>query len=44
MVGYRLGRIGALTARSLRGVETRLELQLALTVRDIVRLGTDDRT
>jgi DNA-binding PucR family transcriptional regulator len=43
-VGYRLGRIEALTGRSLRGVDTRLELQLALTVRDIVRLGTDDRT
>jgi sugar diacid utilization regulator len=43
-VGYRLGRIETLTGRSLRGVDTRLELQLALTVRDIVRLGTDDRT
>lgn len=37
-VGYRLGRIEQLTGRSLRGVDTRLELQLALAVRDIVRL------
>jgi sugar diacid utilization regulator len=37
-VGYRLGRIEQLTGRRLRGVDTRLELQLALTVRDIVRL------
>jgi sugar diacid utilization regulator/GAF domain-containing protein len=37
-VGYRLGRIEQLTGRSLRGVDVRLELQLALTVRDIVRL------
>jgi sugar diacid utilization regulator len=41
-VGYRLGRIEALTGRSLRGVDTRLELQLALTVRDIVQLGDPD--
>ncbi|GAA1262764.1 helix-turn-helix domain-containing protein [Pseudonocardia aurantiaca] len=37
-VGYRLGRIEQLTGRSLRGIDARLELQLALTVRDIVRL------
>jgi sugar diacid utilization regulator/GAF domain-containing protein len=37
-VSYRLGRIEQLTGRSLRGVDTRLELQLALTVRDVVRL------
>ena len=40
-VGYRLSRIEQLTGRSLRGLDTRLELQLALTVRDIVRLDTD---
>jgi DNA-binding PucR family transcriptional regulator len=38
-VGYRLRRIERLTGRNLRGVDTRLELQLALTVRDIVVLG-----
>jgi sugar diacid utilization regulator len=37
-VGYRLNRIEQLTGRSLRGIDTRLELQLALTVRDIIRL------
>jgi sugar diacid utilization regulator len=37
-VGYRLGRIEQLIGRSLRDTEVRLELQLALTVRDIVRL------
>jgi sugar diacid utilization regulator/GAF domain-containing protein len=38
-VGYRLRRIEQLSGRNLRGVDTRLELQLALTVRDIVVLG-----
>jgi sugar diacid utilization regulator len=38
-VGYRLRRIEQLTGRNLRGVDTRLELQHALTVRDIVVLG-----
>jgi sugar diacid utilization regulator len=37
-VGYRLRRIEQLTGRNLRGVDTRLELQLALTVRDIILL------
>lgn len=37
-VGYRLGRIEQLTGRSLRGVDTRLELQLALTVWDVIGL------
>jgi sugar diacid utilization regulator len=37
-VCYRLNRIEQLTGRSLRGLDTRLELQLALTVRDIIRL------
>ncbi|MBA3907070.1 MAG: helix-turn-helix domain-containing protein [Pseudonocardiales bacterium] len=37
-VSYRLARIEQLTGRSLRRVDTRLDLQLALTVRDIVRL------
>jgi sugar diacid utilization regulator/GAF domain-containing protein len=37
-VSYRLARIEQLTGRSLRKVDTRLDLQLALTVRDIVRL------
>lgn len=40
-VGYRLGRIEQLTGRNLRGLDTRLELQLALTVRDIVRLDAE---
>lgn len=35
---YRLGRIEQLTGRRLRGVDTRLELQLALTVCDIIGL------
>lgn len=35
---YRLGRIEQLTGRSLRGLDTRLELQLALTVSDIIGL------
>jgi DNA-binding PucR family transcriptional regulator len=38
-VGYRLARIEKLTGRSLRRVDTRLDLQMALTVRDIVHLG-----
>ena len=39
-VTYRLGRIEQLTGRSLRDSSVRLELQLALTIREIVRLGT----
>ena len=39
-VTYRLGRIEQLTERSLRDSSVRLELQLALTIREIVRLGT----
>jgi DNA-binding PucR family transcriptional regulator len=39
-VTYRLGRIEQLTGRSLRDNSVRLELQLALTIRDIVRLAT----
>ena len=38
-VTYRLGRIEQLTGRSLRESSVRLELQLALTIREIVRLG-----
>jgi DNA-binding PucR family transcriptional regulator len=41
-VTYRLGRIEQLTGRSLRDNNVRLELQLALTVREIVRLGAPD--
>jgi sugar diacid utilization regulator len=37
-VGYRLRRIEQLTGRNLRGVDIRLELQLALTIRDIILL------
>jgi len=37
-VAYRLGRIEQLTGRSLREAGVRLELELALTIRDIVRL------
>jgi sugar diacid utilization regulator len=37
-IGYRLGRIEQLTGRSLRGVDSRLELQLALTVWDVIGL------
>jgi sugar diacid utilization regulator len=37
-VAYRLASIEKLTGRSLRRSDTRLDLQLALTVRDIVRL------
>jgi DNA-binding PucR family transcriptional regulator len=37
-VAYRLRRVEQLTGRELRAAETRLELQLALTVRDIVHL------
>ena len=38
-VTYRLGRIEQLTGRMLRDSSVRLELQLALTIREIVRLG-----
>ncbi len=38
-VTYRLGRIEQLTGRSLRDCGVRLELQLALTIREIARLG-----
>ncbi len=38
-VTYRLGRIEQLTGRTLRDSSVRLELQLALTIREIVRLG-----
>lgn len=38
-VTYRLGRVEQLTGRSLRDSSARLELQLALTIRDIARLG-----
>jgi DNA-binding PucR family transcriptional regulator len=38
-IGYRLARIEQLTGRSLRQPQTRLELQLALTVRDVVQSG-----
>lgn len=37
-VGYRIASIEKLTGRSLRRSDTRLDLQLALTVRDIVRV------
>ncbi len=37
-VTYRLGRIEQLTGRTLRDSSVRLELQLALTIREIVRL------
>jgi sugar diacid utilization regulator len=39
-VTYRLGRIEQLTGRMLRDSSVRLEFQLALTIREIVRLGT----
>jgi GAF domain-containing protein len=38
-VTYRLGRIEQLTGRTLRDSSVRLELQLALTIREIVRIG-----
>ena len=38
-VTYRLGRIEQLTGRTLRDSRVRLELQLALTIREIVQLG-----
>jgi sugar diacid utilization regulator/GAF domain-containing protein len=38
-VTYRLGRIEQLTGCTLRDSSVRLELQLALTIREIVRLG-----
>lgn len=37
-VGYRIASIEKLTGRSLRRSDTRLDLQLALTVRDIMRV------
>lgn len=37
-IGYRLGQVERLTGRSLRDQETRLALQLALTVHDIAEL------
>ena len=37
-VTYRLGRIEQLTGRSLRDSSVRLELELALTIREIIRL------
>ena len=39
-VSYRLGRIEQLTGRTLRDSGVRLELQLALTIREVARLGT----
>ena len=39
-VTYRLGRIEQLTGRSLRDSRVRLELELALTIREVARLGT----
>jgi sugar diacid utilization regulator len=39
-VTYRLSRIEQLTGRSLRDSSVRLELQLALTIREILRAGT----
>lgn len=39
-VAYRLARIEQLTGRSLREASVRLELQLALTIREIARLGS----
>jgi len=39
-VTYRLGRIEQLAGRSLRDSRVRLELELALTIREIVRAGT----
>ncbi len=38
-VTYRIGRIEQLTGRTLRDSSVRLELQLALTIREIVQLG-----
>ena len=38
-VTYRLGRIEQLTGHTLRDSSVRLELQLALTIREIVQLG-----
>lgn len=37
-VAYRLGRIEQLTGRSLRGVDNRLEFQLAMTIRNSIRV------
>ena len=39
-VGYRLGRIEQLTGRNLRNIDTRLELQMAVIVMDIIQLDT----
>jgi purine catabolism regulator len=39
-VTYRLGRIEQLTGRSLRDSRVRLELELALTIREIVQAET----
>jgi GAF domain-containing protein len=39
-VTYRLSRIEQLTGRTLRDSSVRLELQLALTIREIVQLGS----
>ena len=39
-VTYRLGRIEQLTGRSLRDNRVRLELELALTIREIVQTET----
>jgi sugar diacid utilization regulator len=41
-VTYRLGRIEQLTERSLRDSRVRLELELALTIREIIRAGAPD--
>ena len=38
-VGYRLARIEELIGRDLRRPDTRLELQLALIVWDVMQLG-----
>ncbi len=38
-INYRLGRIEQLTGRSLRDSSVRLELQLALTIRDVILYG-----
>ena len=38
-VAYRLARIEALTGRSLRRADTRMELHLALTVHDVADPG-----
>jgi GAF domain-containing protein len=40
-VTYRLGRVEQLTGRRLADSSTRLELQMALAIRDIAELGSD---